>query len=510
MPGSQVQILRIPDQEVAIKFKLTPEWIAQLKELQKRREALGEKCNWRPLWENINEVALVYYLQKENRSLTAKLLGLSEMTLLRLNNAVEKEHKASVFDSQHNTVVKIDVEPEKLLQMIQQPSEDVEKLLEQYEKLKEKQILTKFMVIREFLKNPVRVEQRSKEQFYSPTQVRDTLNKLAELLIYLRNNKSRFNAPLNPDIWTKEHENILALAIESLCIEKGYTTEVRKRSCKAMFMGAIRRIKRFYDMGLFQGMLGRVTSRIIPRTEFMNLDQYKTLYKKYVETDDNEYKAWFEIMTLHLLTGAREGYGSVVNKIRMDMWKAGIEEGSVESIDLDEEEVESSLIGIKWDNVVFTQDYNDIVIRIYERKTGETWTLASCWLGDWYVKILRERYEYARSNNIKSVVKTILLYYGINKTTIYTFKQFYTTRTAEYTQNLIGVRLNPHRIRASHISILYELGIPLELVVHKSGNFGVGWSDLTTAIEFYWRITSKKVKEYMEKAKETSIKVLQE
>jgi hypothetical protein len=59
-----VSILKIPDQEIAIKFKLTPEWIAMLKELQKRRESLGENANWRPLWERIEEVALAYYMQK--------------------------------------------------------------------------------------------------------------------------------------------------------------------------------------------------------------------------------------------------------------------------------------------------------------------------------------------------------------------------------------------------------------------------------------------------------------
>jgi hypothetical protein len=105
-------------------------------------------------------------------------------------------------------------------------------------------------------------------------------------------------------------------------------------------------------------------------------------------------------------------------------------------------------------------------------------------------------------------VKTILHYYGINKFTVGAFEEWYTHYTEKYTSELIGVRLTPHRIRASHISILYELGIPLEIIVKKEGGFGVGWSDLSTAVEFYWRLTSQRVKEYMNRAKEIASKTL--
>jgi hypothetical protein len=494
---------KLPDQEIAIKFKLTPEWLALLKELQKRREALGENANWRPLWERVEEVALAYYMQKQNRSLTAKLLGISEKTLERLNKAIEIEHQVPVFDPLKKAVVKIEVKPEDLLKLIQQPSENVEELLEKYEKLKEKKILTQFAVIREFINNPVRIKQKSRKTHYNAKQVQSTLNAIAEVLMFLRKNKDKYKVPLNPDMWTKEHETELVRAIEDICKDKGYVTEKKLLACRASYFMRIRRIERFYRLGLFDGMVGRVLKRVEPRSEFMSLDQYRKLYEEYVKSVDKDYRAWFEIMTFHLLIGSREGYGSVEQKIYYEL--NGTHE-NVKNIDLDDEIIETSLIGVKWSNVIFTQD-GDVMIKVYESKTGETWTLNSCWLGEWFVKILRERYEFAKQRGIKSVVKTILAYYDIKAATITAFEKWYQSRTKMYTRKLLGVELTPHRIRASHISILYELGVPLELAAYKTG-FGVGWADLSTAVEFYWRLTSQRIKEYVDRAREKITKTL--
>ena len=498
-----VQIYKLPDQEIAVKFRITPEWIAVLKELQKRREALGEFANWRPLWEKVEEVALAYYMQSINRSLTAKLLGISEKTLERLNKAVEVEHQVPIYDPSRKAVVKVEVKPEDLLKLIQKPSENVEELLEKYEKLKEKKILTQFTVIREFINNPVRIKQKSRKTHYNTRQVQDTLNAIVEILMYLKVNKDKYKVPLNPDLWTKEHETELVKCIEEICRDKGYITEKKLLACRATYFLRIRRIERFFRMGLFDGMVGRVIKRVEPRIEFMSLEQFKKLYYHYITTDDPDYKAWFEIMAFHLLIGSREGYGSIESKIYYELNES---HEKLKSIDLDDEIVETSLIGVKWNNVIFTQD-NDLMIKVYESKTNETWTLNSCWLGEWFVKILRERYEYAKKHNIKSIVKTILMYYNINATTITSFEKWYQARTKAYTRKLLGVELTPHRIRASHISILYELGVPLELAAYKTG-FGVGWADLSTAVEFYWRLTSQRIKEYVDRAREKITKTL--
>jgi hypothetical protein len=490
-------VYKLLDQEVAVKFRLTPEWIAVLKELQKRREALGDNANWRPLWEKVEEVALAYYMQKENRSLTAKLLGVSEKTLERLNKAVEADRQVPVYDQMKKSVVKLEVNAEDLLKLIQKPSENVEELLEKYEKLKEKKILTQFTVIKEFINNPVRIKQKSRKTHYNARQVQDTLNAIAEVLMYLKANRDKYSVPLNPDLWTKEHEIELVRAIEDICKEKGYITEKKLLACRANYFLRIRRIERYYRMGLFDGMVGRVLKRVEPKSEFMSLEQFKKLYYHYITTDDNDFKAWFEVMSLHLLLGSREGYGSVENKMYYEMNST---REALKELDLDHEIVETSLIGVKWDNVIFTQD-NDIMIKVYENKTNETWSLNSCWLGEWFVKILRERYEYAKQHNVKSIVKTILMHYNINATTITSFEKWYQARTKAYTKRLVDVELTPHRIRASHISILYELGVPLELSAYKTG-FGVGWADLSTAVEFYWRLTSQRIKEYVDRARE--------
>jgi hypothetical protein len=109
---SKVQLLKLSDNELAVKFKLPLHAIALVKELQKRREQLGDSMNWRPLWENISEVAVVYYMQGINRSLTAKIFGLSEKTLERLAKAVEHEKQVAIFSPSEGRVVKIPVEKE--------------------------------------------------------------------------------------------------------------------------------------------------------------------------------------------------------------------------------------------------------------------------------------------------------------------------------------------------------------------------------------------------------------
>jgi hypothetical protein len=50
-------------------------------------------------------------------------------------------------------------------------------------------------------------------------------------------------------------------------------------------------------------------------------------------------------------------------------------------------------------------------------------------------------------------------------------------------------KLVPHDMRRSHISILAELGVPLEIAVSGHMDFGVGWEDLKTAVVFYLRFS---------------------
>jgi hypothetical protein len=87
------------------------------------------------------------------------------------------------------------------------------------------------------------------------------------------------------------------------------------------------------------------------RWSLSSVKQYKKLYDYYLHTSDKEYKAWFETASLQIKTGAREGYGSLKNKIMRLKARNIIDISSAHTIDLDDEIIETSLIGLKWDNM---------------------------------------------------------------------------------------------------------------------------------------------------------------
>ncbi|MEM2185286.1 MAG: hypothetical protein QXS74_09705 [Nitrososphaeria archaeon] len=75
-------------------------------------------------------------------------------------------------------------------------------------------------------------------------------------------------------------------------------------------------------------------------------------------------------------------------------------------------------------------------------------------------------------------------------------------------------RITPHYARKIHVNILWELGVPLELVAGQIiGNegycwFGVGWSDLNTLRKHYLALSSKIQSEIMIRAKEKAREIL--
>lgn len=76
-------------------------------------------------------------------------------------------------------------------------------------------------------------------------------------------------------------------------------------------------------------------------------------------------------------------------------------------------------------------------------------------------------------------------------------------------------RILPHFARKIHVNILWELGVPLELVAGQIvGNegycwFGVGWSDLNTLRKHYLALSSRIQNEIMIKAQEKAREILQ-
>jgi hypothetical protein len=62
----------------------------------------------------------------------------------------------------------------------------------------------------------------------------------------------------------------------------------------------------------------------------------------------------------------------------------------------------------------------------------------------------------------------------------------------------LGFELTPHDIRRSHLAILAEFGVPLEVACGGLMDLGVGWEDLKTAYVFYLRYSKYAKQKVME------------
>jgi hypothetical protein len=118
---------------------------------------------------------------------------------------------------------------------------------------------------------------------------------------------------------------------------------------------------------------------------------------------------------------------------------------------------------------------------------------------------MRSYYEYAKKNNIRSVIKTILKYHGLEYTTLNKFEQFYMRSVRKLRRILKKPEsFTPHKVRSAHLSILAELGLHLEYAVLNIG-FGVGWDDLATAQLFYLRISSEYLKKMIDIVRQNAL-----
>jgi integrase len=173
----------------------------------------------------------------------------------------------------------------------------------------------------------------------------------------------------------------------------------------------------------------------------------------------------FLIPWLHITTAAREGWGSE----------------DVESLKQDLDEVKTSLIGLKWENLEFTG--GTPVLKIYENKTRSWWRCDLTWLDAEVAEYFIKKY-YKPSG---SIVKTLL---GVEKLTVAEFAKWYYKLMKKISKLLeLPFTLKPHDMRRSHISILAELGVPMEVACAGLLDFGVGWEDLKTALVFYTRFS---------------------
>jgi Phage integrase family. len=174
----------------------------------------------------------------------------------------------------------------------------------------------------------------------------------------------------------------------------------------------------------------------------------------------------FIVIWLHLVTGAREGWGSEIVRLSEDL-----------------DNVKTSLIGLKWEDLEFIAD--SIILKVYEHKTQKTWRVDLKWLDPEIVPIFL-KYRKDKGSIIKTLTKC---------KTVKEFRRYYEKLLEKISELLnLPFRLTPHDLRRSHISILAELGVPMEIAVSGLMDFGVGWEDLSTALIFYTRF-SRYVKE---------------
>jgi Phage integrase family. len=256
-----------------------------------------------------------------------------------------------------------------------------------------------------------------------------------------------------------------------------------------------RRLKPFYNW--FEGEIGAVKRRVKPIPETLWYNDYLKLKEYLLSTGKGEDKALWGIMGLHINLGSREGYESINYELERLESKGIKVDKKLSEIDLDEDIVNTSLIGLKWSNIT-VKDNRITSIEIYESKTEKTWLCLGIWLDKDLEQYLLKVREYALKNNIKSVVKSILLYENVKsngKWSVMSFESWYMRKVKKVIKDVLGIEMTPHRLRSAHVSILAEFGVPLELICENTG-FGVGWEDLSTAIQFYLRFSRQKVEEY--------------
>ena len=466
------------------------------------------KCGRSP-FESLEEVAIIYKLLKYKVSYgeLGRYLGVSKVSVFRWAKSIG-QGKIAIYNKEKGVTETVSFTIEELEQIIEKLSKARAK--------KHLTVVTDSKILQEFVKRPVAI-QRSRKRFYTEKEVEDTIKTFQALADYIKANEDKLrlrygiDVPSNPDYWANnpEFEEIIADIVMTMCLEQDPSQGIKYNRCKARMLGRIKRVKEFRNW--FEGLIGRVTNRIEPKEATLYLKDVYKLRQIVEESNDKDLEAFYWCAILHITVGSREGWESIKNKV-LQLKAQGVELPKKYekpwSLDLDDEFVDTSLIGIKWKNIlVDPREKKVIEIKIYERKTRK-WATAK------FLDLIDERlpyklyefYEYARKHNIQSVVKTIVKYYGLvreNKVTVNWFKNWYTRHCSKLKKMLqLPWNINPHRLRSAHVSILAELRIPLELVLDHNVGFGVGWDDLTTAKIFYLRFSQSLVNDYLRKAYE--------
>jgi len=395
--------------------------------------------NWgKPVFTNELQVACVIWCNERlNLGLqqVANMLGIDKTTLYKLTKRIDEQGQFNIFDVNTKTIVTIKKSKYDLLQLVDQELQPKAKVIIGD--------ILESSIIREFLTKDV--EKRAKilghKPYISERQKKETLRVISRLIEYF---KSREMAT-NPDVWTEQDVEKALYDIYGNDFKK-----IRRA------MKCIRRVPAWRSW--FEGKVGAETKFITPIQRYITYEQYLQIKRMWKDGKISE--AEFLILWLHLTTGAREGWEST-----------SLRGGSLE-------DANTSLIGLKWDKLY--QVHNTWILEVFESKTSKTWMCDLSWLDPEPINVLA---KYRRNGG--SIVASVT---GIES--VAEFRKWY-SNTLKKISNLLGLgfTLVPHDMRRSHISILAELGVPLEIAVSGHMDFGVGWEDLKTAVVFYLRFS---------------------
>ena len=400
----------------------------------------------RPYIEDVREIAVIYYCNaKLNIGLNqiADWLGVDKTSLYKLIKRIEDEHRVAITDPSTRKVEVIEVTPEQLVNIVENEILQVQA---------RQRVADPFAssIIKKFWESNVERQARTSERlYYNESEKKETIRVVKELMEYILNNKP--NVPSNPDFWTRE---VLIPIIQELWRDPYERYD--KIKC-------LRRIPEFREMlrGL-QGAYMRIVKGREKTTALFYIDYMalKRAWEMGLLSD-----AEFLVIWLHITTGAREGWGS--------------EDVTSPKSDLDD--VKTSLIGLKWENIEFVG--GTPILKIYENKTRSWWRCDLTWLDPEVAEYFIKKYYREKG----SIIKTLL---GVDKLTVAEFAKWY-YKLLRKVSKLLGLQftLKPHDMRRSHISILAELGVPMEISCGGLMDFGVGWEDLKTALTFYVRFS---------------------
>lgn len=421
-------------QDVIVKVK---DRVAELVKTYKSLANYG-----RPFFEDIKEIAVVYYVHKKfnaSLNLLAEYLGVDKTTLYKVVHKIENEQRASYTDPQTRKVITIQVTPDQLIGLVEKELLNVS-AREHIVDPMESSLVQEFMT-----KDIERQANRKRRAFYNLSEKKETLRAIRELMLVAREN----NIPSNPDMWDKD--TILKL------LDLKFGEDTKRKRVYVMYLRRVPKWRSWLD-----GYVGAVTSYITPKMTVLFYEDYLKLKKAWKDglLSDSE----ILVIWLHISTGAREGWGS--------------EATPHEDIDLDQ--ATTSLIGLKWENLTRVGD--TYILNIYEHKTQKTWSCDLSWLDGELIPVLLKYRKRERGSIIKDIT-------GCK--TVEEFRKWYRKVLEKVSYEILQLpyRLTPHDMRRSHISILAELGVPLEHAVSSMMSLGVGWDDLKTAVVFYMRFS---------------------